>query len=399
MNNYHKDYYKKDIKKNTDEEYIKEFLRVTSKGGKNLTTKGFDEVSLLPSRSIIKGLNKSWKQLLEENYLMDELYEYVVAEYQNHAYKMGKANTTCFVTNHPYINKELFSKLDSQKVRKLAGFINKNYKGLYNDFLLRKHFEEVQYSLAKIPSVSEFLKYGKILPSIYCDYYGIKGQKWDEVLEIMINDKGKLEKYIKERDYNYIETSRNILREYKLKNKIPESVLEEEFKRVFNHFLKTYGTHPTRRLFNEYSNFNDMTYRKRYKMKWSEIIKYYGYQANEKNITEKIFLEKLKKILSCDYERNKTWDWLIGINNKHLNFDGYFKDVNLVVEFDGKHHRTPVANFGGYERFIKDQKNDAVKEKLVQENGYKFLRVSSKENWQEEEYLKEKLRKFCGREI
>ncbi len=331
MNNYHKDYYKKNIKKNTDEEYIKEFLRVTSIGGKNLTTKGFDEVSLLSSRSIIKGLNKSWKQLLEENYLMDELYEYVVTEYQNHAYKMGKANSTNFVAEHPYMGQHLFSSvLDIKHVRKLAGFINEHYNGQYNDFLLRKHFEDVQLKIKSIPSVSKFLENGEILPSIYCDYYGVEGQKWDRILEIMIQDKDILHNYIKERDYKYVDLAKSALQQYKLIKRIPDTVIEKEFKRVFNYFYEKYGTHPTRRLFNKHSVFNDMTYRKRHNERWSEITKHYGYTPIEKNITEKIFLETLK----------------------------------------------------------------GIQEKLVKENGFIFLRVSSKEKWEDVEYLKNRLREL-----
>lgn len=393
MNNYHKNYYKNNNKKNTDEEYINEFIRVTSKCGKCLTKKGFDEEANLSSMSIIKGLKKNWKQLLVEFNKLEELYDYVIIEYQKHAYQNGKASSTNFVKEHHYMGQYLFSDvLDIKRVRRAGGFVNCNYNGQYNDYLLRRHFEEVQQKLKQIPSVSEFLKYGEIFPSIYCDYYGVKGQQWDKVLEIMISNKDILDSYIAERGIKYAKLATDSLKEYNLKNRIPEAVLEKEFRRVFDYFYENYGTHPTRRLFNKHSTFNDMTYRKRHEIRWSEVIKFYGYTPKERNVSEKVFLEILKKILNCDYKRNEPFPWLLGVRGKHLYCDGYFEKFNFIVEFDGKQHRTPVANMGGYERFIRIQENDAIKEKLVKENGYVFLRVSSKENWENVEYLKKRLK-------
>lgn len=82
---------------------------------------------------------------------------------------------------------------------------------------------------------------------------------------------------------------------------------------------------------------------------------------------------------------------MLGIKGAHLFCDGYFEKFNLIVEFDGKHHRVPVANFGGKERFLKDQENDKLKEQLVKEHDINFLRVSSKERWRDLDYLKIKL--------
>ncbi|WP_427137337.1 hypothetical protein [Psychrobacillus psychrodurans] len=393
MDNYHKNNYKNNNKKNTDEDYINEFVRVTSKSGKNLTKRGFDEDSHLSSMSIIKGLKKSWKQLIVEFNKLEELYDYVIIEYQKYAYQNGKANSTNFVREHHYMGQYLFSDvLDIKLVRKAGGFINSNYNGMYNDYLLKEHFNKVMEKLKHIPSVSEFLKHGDILPSIYCDYYGVKGQQWDKVLEIMIEDEAILESYIRERDSEYTILAINSLKEYSLKNRIPEAVLEKEFRRVFDYFYENYGTHPTRRLFNKHSIFNDMTYRKRHEIRWSEVIKFYGYTPRERNVSEKVFLEILKKVLNCDYQRNKTFPWLLGVRGKHLFCDGYFVDLNLIVEFDGKHHRVSIETFGGYERFIRVQQNDAIKEQYVKVKGFKFLRVSSKENWENVEYLKKRLR-------
>lgn len=390
---YFSNYYRDNIREWTEKDYINEFQRVTSLGGKCLTTKGFDEEAQISSMGVIKGLGTTWKLLLEKYDKMEELFKYVVNEYIEHAHKSGKGNSTAFVKEHPYIGQYTFSSiLDIKLVRKAGGFITDYYDGQYNDYLLRKHFNEVMKLIGKIPSVSEFIKNGEILPSIYCDYYGIEGQLWDEVLKIMIDDKVKLDKYFIQRKKDYREKATLVLKKYKDETLIPLSELEQEFRRVFDYYLRTYGTHPTKRMFNRESIYNEITYRKRLEMRWSEVATFYGYKIKEKNIAEKVFLEIIKLITKSSYERNKTWSWLIGIKGKHLYCDGYFPELNLVVELDGKHHRTPVPNFGGYERYVRDKENDRIKETLVRERGYNFLRVSSKENWENTYYLKTRLK-------
>lgn len=388
MNNYHSSYYKQHIKKYSEEEYLDEFIRITKMNGKNLTIKGFDETSKISAMSIIKGLKKTWKDLLVSFNKLKPLYEYAKEEYLKHALINGKANSTQFIKNHKYLDQYIFANiLDIKKIRQECGFINNNYNGQYNNVLLKKHFFQVMEEIGKIPSVNEFLNYGSILPSIYCDYYGIKGQLWDEVLKIMIDDKEVLTQFLNEKINTNKQKAVEVLKVYKEKNQLSLMELEQEFRRVFEYYLNKYGTHPTKRIFNRESKYKDITYRKRLKMRWSEIAKFYGYSIKERNISEKIFLETLKKITKENYIRNKTWSWLLGINGKHLYCDGYFEKLNLVVELDGKHHRTPVPNFGGLDRFLIDKQNDIIKEKLVTENGIKFLRISTKENWENKDYL------------
>ncbi|WP_438312442.1 hypothetical protein [Sporosarcina sp. FA9] len=392
MDDYHRNYYLNHLKKYRSEDYINAFLSITKDGGKYLTKKGFDEQSPISSVSIIKGLNICWKDLLERYDKLEELFDYAVVEYKKHAYKNGKANSTKFTKEHPYLKQYTFSNvIDIKKVRQAGGFINNSYNGQYNEYLLKRHFKKVKEIIGDIPSVSQFIKYGKILPSIYCDYFGVEGQRWEEVLEIIIEDKNELERHLISRDLLYKKIAIENLRKYQIENTISYTVLETEYKKVFDFFYTNYGTHPTRRLFNEHSVFSDMTYRKKLKLRWSEVASYYGYTLQERNVTEKVFLEIFKKVIECDYKRNESWSWLIGVKGKRLYCDGYFKELNLVVEFDGKQHRTPVPNFGGRERFIRDQQNDAIKEKLVKENGYKFMRISSKERWKDVEYLKKRL--------
>lgn len=394
MRSYHRNYYKMHLRKWTEREYLEEFIRVTSFGYKYLTRKGFDEMAKIPSMGIIKGLKMSWRKLLEEHKRIDQLYDYASQEYLLFSITHGKSNSTKFVREHPYLRQYIFSDvIDIKVVRTTSGFINNYYDGQYNDTILRNHFFDVKNKIGRIPSVSEFIRHANILPSIYCDYYGIENQRWDQILNILIDDKVELNLYFEQRKKKYKEYSTLALKKYKNDSMIPLSDLETEFKNVFNLFIKNYNTHPTRRIFDRHSKYCHKTYMERLNLKWNEVINHFGYEVHEKNVSEKLFLELLSKILNCDYERNKTWDWLLGIRGKHLYCDGYFKEKNLVVEFDGKHHRSPVPNFGGQSRFERDMQNDKLKERLVRERQFIFMRVSSKENWFNEDYLKSKLQK------
>lgn len=383
-------YYEK-YRKYSDTEYLDEFIRFTSLGGKYLTTHGFNEISKISSIAIIKGLKKTWLELLEEHNLIKKLYDYVTTEFIEFAIKNRKGNMTKFKKTHPYIRIYLLdSIIDTKIIRERAGFIKGNYSGMYNDTLLRDEYLRVKKLINNIPTHTEFAQHSNILTSIYCDYYGIKGQRWDQVLLVLETKKDIVEKFIKERDIRYKEKSIQILKSIHVV-KISLEELKIEFKNVFDNHIQEYNTHPTKRMFNETSKYNDITYRKRLKLKWSEIIKFYGYIVKERKIQEKMCLEIFKKVLNTNYIREKTWKWLKNKEGNYLFCDGYFPDYNLVVEFDGIHHRVPISNFGGEERYIKDKIHDNVKECLVKKMGLHFLRIDSRENWRNEDYIKGKL--------
>ncbi|QTB12958.1 hypothetical protein J2B92_19525 [Lysinibacillus sphaericus] len=382
------------------EVYLAEFKRVTALKGKYLTKKGFDEESSISSIAIILTLKRNWEQLLHEHNLIEVLYEYATDEYEKLAYMNGKASSTQFTREHPYLGQYVFSSiLDIKKIRRKLGFINENYTGMYNETLLKWNFDNVKSIIGRIPTIGEFNKESKILASIYCDYYGINGQQWDKVLQIMVKDEKELGSFLAKRDNLYKEKSIEALMAGRIPP-IPDEDLEREFRRVFDMYIDKYGTHPTKRIFNEESIYNDNTYRKRYGMSWRNIafIKY-GYELKVRNVNEKIFLESVKQVLKSDFESQKTFKWLLGIKGAHLFCDGYFEKFNLIVEFDGKHHRVPVANFGGTERFLKDQENDKLKEQLVKAHDINFLRVSSKERWRDMDYLKLKLERVLDMKL
>lgn len=60
--------------------------------------------------------------------------------------------------------------------------------------------------------------------------------------------------------------------------------------------------------------------------------------------------------------------------NRHY-FDFYIKDLNLMIEYDGRQHYEPIKWFGGRDAFIAQQNRDAEKAQYCFENNIKLLRV------------------------
>jgi len=137
--------------------YLAEIKHVTALKGKYLTKKGFDEESSLNSLAIILTLKKNSRQLLHEYNLIEELYEYATDEYEKYAYKNGKASSTQFTREHPYLRQHVFASiLDIKKIRRKLGFINESYAGMYNETLLKRNYESVKKVIGRIPTIREF---------------------------------------------------------------------------------------------------------------------------------------------------------------------------------------------------------------------------------------------------
>ena len=126
-------------------------------------------------------------------------------------------------------------------------------------------------------------------------------------------------------------------------------------------------------------------------MSWLDVCNHYGYKVNKNHRVEKIVLDNVKELIGYDYEPQKTWEWLIGVGGKHMYCDGYFKDLKLVIEFDGRQHRIAIDKFGGSEKLKRQQENDKLKNELLDKYEINLIRIDSREKWHNIECLKQKL--------
>lgn len=92
-----------------------------------------------------------------------------------------------------------------------------------------------------------------------------------------------------------------------------------------------------------------------------------------KNKTEKMFADWLvdEKI---PFEREKKFDWCINLEtDRHLPFDFYLPNHNVIIEIDGRQHVEEVKHFKN--SFETIQERDGYKENCAIENGIHVIRI------------------------
>lgn len=348
-----------------------------------LTTKGFNEISEISVMRYTTYWRKNWYDILKEFNVYDRLCSYIKDEFVNYHNTTGSSSFQDFVYQHKYVTQDFGKYYGSKNFKKYCGFEKRKYT--YDD--LKNNFFNVLDRVGHIPNYTEFKKNSNIIVDIYHNYY--KTKQWESIIRIYIEDIELLKQHEETQKINKSKiASISAQKEYLYSN----DELEEELKRVFNHYFENYNSYPSRRLFNKVSKFNDFLYRKRFNKTWVEICGVYGFVITKDNHkTETICLNIISIILDSNYKQQKTWNWLRNEKNYNLYCDGYFEDFNIVIEIDGAHHRIPVVNYGGYERFIKQKRNDETKESKLKEHDIKLIRISTKEKWYDEEYLRQKL--------
>lgn len=78
---------------------------------------------------------------------------------------------------------------------------------------------------------------------------------------------------------------------------------------------------------------------------------------------------------NISYISQKTFNDCIG-DNKKLKFDFYLPQYNILIEYDGKQHFTPINYFGGIKSYLMTKKYDEIKNKYAGDNNIKLIRIS-----------------------
>lgn len=260
---------------------------------------------------------------------------------------------------------------------------NKKNGYRYTDEDLKNNFIEICNTIGRVPLFNEFSELTKISDITYANRLGLKGKVYDKIVEHYVSDE-EFNRYIKEKSEHKTQVGKHT---GSLSILYSNDTLETNFRYIFDTCMSKYNTYPSRRYFDKISPIDSSIYRRRLEKSWTDVCKMYGYIIKSKNIEETICLNMCKEIIQSDYIPQKTWDWLIGVGGKHMYCDGYFSDINTVIEFDGRGHRIPIAKFGGYDKMIRQQENDILKEKLLREHGINIIRIDSRIQWQNENVL------------
>ncbi|GMX64384.1 hypothetical protein Elgi_36530 [Paenibacillus elgii] len=361
------------------------FYKVTNEPY-TLTPKGFNSVSNIRVKSYVQIFNCIWIDVIKYFGRFNELYYYIKERYIEYYQVTGSHNIHKFIKFNNYLTYEFVDSIGIEKLMSDCGFVKNR---AYTSEELEQNFHRVKDIYQRVPLYSEFLKFSSIPINTYANKLKLNGTVYNKIVELYSTPK-EYEDFIKNRSRHKSEIGKvtGILSH----KKISLDTLEKEFNRVFSYCLQEYKTYPPRRLFNKLSNHDDSIYRKKLSLSWLEICEHYGYKPEKtKYKSEKVVLELISKITGVKYIPQKTWQWLIGSGGKNMYCDGYFEQLNLVVEFDGVQHRRPVESFGGEKAFARLVRNDRLKEKLLKDNNVKLLRIDSRENWHDISLLSKKL--------
>lgn len=255
----------------------------------------------------------------------------------------------------------------------------KNTRNRYTDNDLKDNYNYVKNIIGQVPLYKEFDENTKISIVTYATRLGLKKKVYDEIIKYYSNE-DEYNDYIKRKKEHKTKVGKIT---GSMSQIYSDDLMETNFRYIFDKYMFKYDRYPSRRLFDNISPFDSRHYRKRYNKSWTDICKSYGYDIRKqnKNIDETICLGMCAELFNKDYISQKTWSWLIGVGGKNMFCDGYFENLNLVIEFDGKAHRVAISKFGGEENLIRTQENDNLKEKLLSEHGIKIIRIDSRLQW------------------
>lgn len=265
---------------------------------------------------------------------------------------------------------------------------NKKCGYRYSDEDLRWNFISICKELGRVPLFQEFNSISKISDITYANRLNLKGKVYDSIVKTYVGE-DEYKKYIIEKSEHKTNVGKKT---GSLSRIFSDKDLETNFRYVFDTYVLKYNTYPSRRLFDKVSCFDSSVYRRKLGMSWTDVCKKYGYEIDNRYKEENILLGMCENLFGCSYIPQKTWDWLIGVGGKHMFCDGYFQDINLVVEFDGVMHRVAVK---GNERLKRQQENDILKEELLNDNNINLIRIDSRLKWYEKESLSSIIKDEC----
>lgn len=284
-------------------------------------------------------------------------------------------------------NLGLFSKLDYNTIENITGLIIKKHNVTIED--LKTDFMRIKSNLGYIPLYSEFFKLsrhneatcGKLLNSNNKNVY-------DKMVKTFSDEK-EFDEYSK-RKYNKKIIN---IKKANISNSYTNSQLKENLIFVCNDYYNLNGFYPSSRVFDNISNIDSSTYRKRHNCSFVKIIENtFGITPKVKWKSERECLNLVASVLEERYEPQKTFNWLVSNYGGKMMCDGYFPKSNIVVEYHGKLHREPLDIFGGEKAFIKRQDNDFRKLELLKKYGINPIVIWFDDDWRNLDWLQNKLK-------
>lgn len=86
-------------------------------------------------------------------------------------------------------------------------------------------------------------------------------------------------------------------------------------------------------------------------------------------------VEHYLKNNNMEYIHPAKFDNLIGVGGRHLSYDFYLPQYNLLIECQGAQHERPVEYFGGIKKFVIQKIHDTRKRKYAHDNNINLLEI------------------------
>lgn len=86
-------------------------------------------------------------------------------------------------------------------------------------------------------------------------------------------------------------------------------------------------------------------------------------------------IAKLLDKYNIEYDSQKIYDGLVSDNKRHLSYDFYLPQYNLLIEYQGQQHEFAVDWFGGEEKFIRQQEFDKQKRDYANSHNINLLEI------------------------
>lgn len=248
------------------EEYTLYFNSLNLKG-KDLYPKQFNKISKYSTKSYLRTFKMSWIDFLDSINRKEELISNTKEDIIN-LNKASKVSVSKFMLSIGLPYDDTVNEIKDI----LYECTNTRNNKEVNIELLHENFHSIINDLNSIPFYTQFNELTNHTIKTYSVHLGLPNS-YDQIVKYYVTE-DEFNDYLVRKKKHKSDIAKKTA---KTPNKISEEKLKDEFKKVYDSYFMEYGKYPTMRKFNEVSAIDESVYRKRFKMKFSEIAKMYGY--------------------------------------------------------------------------------------------------------------------------
>ena len=260
--------------KYNEREYIDNFI-INTTNPFLLTITGFNIVSNIKVQAYTNYYKMIWVDIIKKYHKYEDLYNYIINEYENYYESTGNQNIINFCDNHKYITYKLLTGIGLDQIYEGVGLVKQRY--FDDDY--KNNFLNIVNSIGYIPLYSQFIDNTKINIYSYSNKFNLHKNIYDEIVK-MYSSANDYKDYLKRKKQHKSEIGKEI---GKLSRIYSDEDLRKMFIDVFENYYLEHNKYPSRREFDKNSTYDSSGYRRRYNKSWTEVCGIYGYKTQQQN--------------------------------------------------------------------------------------------------------------------